>query len=94
MTEILANTKSFTDGERQQALERAGYMCERCGRDIFHGYHLHHKKPRSLLKKSEGSGGVGNAAVLCVVCHDEIHADIGGNREWFLHSWEEINATE
>jgi 5-methylcytosine-specific restriction endonuclease McrA len=55
----------FSTAVREQALLRATYCCERCGRraPVLEVHHRGHRADRSLF----------NAEVLCVACHTAEH---------------------
>ena len=90
----MTNLKLFDMYQVRQAFLRAEGNCEICGRWVDDGaWEIHHRKPRSLLKKSEidelgPGGGLGNALLCCRECHREVHD--GKHPEHLLHSWEEI----
>jgi len=90
----MANKRLFTVMQIKQAFDRAKGKCENCGVDVgWSGWNAHHKKPRSILTKAEvdmlgGGGGIGNCAILCLLCHRRVH---DGMIDGFtLRRWEEI----
>lgn len=54
---------------RAEVYARAKGMCERCGRDVSRGYHVHHKIPLS----AGGTHALDNLELLCPSCHVSEH---------------------
>ena len=53
---------------RKAKAEEQHYTCERCGKVILHGFHIHHKTYQNL-----GNEPLSDLMFLCEDCHIEIH---------------------
>ncbi len=61
---------AFTELTKMQALERAGYRCEKCGKKVtISTCEAHHKT--SVL--SGGSDNLSNCQILCIDCHKKTY---------------------
>lgn len=76
---ITVKTANYNDEfneARKIVIERDKGLCVRCR---FHGNHVHHILPRSL----GGSNDLSNLVLLCMECHEWVHA---GNTSVWLQS--------
>lgn len=54
--------------KRLEVADRANYKCERCGKPVYCGYHIHHK-----TYKRFGDENLSDLAFLCPDCHKKLH---------------------
>lgn len=77
--------------KRLEALENAGYLCQKCydGESTLHVHHKRYAKGRKVWEYT-----VGELSVLCEGCHQEVHADQDALKEILvrLHpeGWSEV----
>jgi 5-methylcytosine-specific restriction endonuclease McrA len=64
---------------RKQVFERAGYMCEFCGKNLtWEGGEMHEKLP----KGKGGEVSMDNSVAVCHQCHTGRADSEHGNRRW------------
>jgi 5-methylcytosine-specific restriction protein A len=77
---------------RKEVKARAGMRCERCGKNLPRGGHIHHRRAKGMGgSRMPDTHTLPNLAFLCRECHQETHlyvtkAHIGG---WIVWSWED-----
>lgn len=57
--------------------EEQNYKCERCGRIVLSGYHIHHKTYKNFMNEP-----LSDLQFLCEDCHKIIHREIDEERKY------------
>jgi len=61
--------RRFTKRQAEQRLIVCGNKCEKCGRELSNGFHMHHV----VRHADHGATRLTNCMALCRTCHREIH---------------------